>query len=335
MGTLKAAILGRPDGWHVRSLRDSLARRGIEVTCLPSTRIISRCAPSGAPMIESGGVDLESLDMLFVRSLPGGSLEQVIYRVDALHRLRDLGVRVINSASVMERTVDKLFTLCLLERAGLPVPATVACERSDQAMEAFEELGGDVVVKPLFGSEGRGMLRVSDMDLAYRVFSALEQHNYIFYLQEFLPHANTDYRLFIVNDKVLGAMRRTGRNWKSNVAQGAQVSRVEPDEAMQRLALEAAGVFDADYLGVDLLRTVDGRNVLLEVNGIPGWRGFKKATGIDAGEVLVDHILGDPAGKVVKRDDRIRTGFMGGPDSMSIGDSGPETRERDLGQALR
>ncbi|HCR37919.1 MAG TPA: RimK family alpha-L-glutamate ligase [Synergistaceae bacterium] len=301
MGTLRAAILGRGDGWHVRSLHDSLARRGIEAAYLPSTRIVSRCAPSGTPLIESGGIELGSLDMLFVRSLPGGSLEQVIYRVDALHRLQDLGVRVINSAAVIERTVDKLFTLCLLEKAGLPVPATVACEKLDQAMEAFEELGGDVVVKPIFGSEGRGMIRVSDTDLAYRVFSALEQQHYIFYLQEFLPHANRDYRLFIVDGKVIGAMRRTGRNWKSNVAQGAQVAQVEPDRAMKALALEAAGVFDADYLGVDLLRTVDGRNFLLEVNGIPGWRGFQKATGIDAGDVLVDHILGEISRKAVGR----------------------------------
>ncbi len=301
MGTLRAAILGRGDGWHVRSLHDSLARRGIEAACLPSTRIVSRCAPSGTPLIESGGIELGSLDMLFVRSLPGGSLEQVIYRVDALHRLQDLGVRVINSAAVIERTVDKLFTLCLLEKAGLPVPATVACEKLDQAMEAFEELGGDVVVKPIFGSEGRGMIRVSDTDLAYRVFSALEQQHYIFYLQEFLPHANRDYRIFIVDGKVIGAMRRTGRNWKSNVAQGAQVAQVEPDRAMKALALGAAGVFDADYLGVDLLRTVDGRNVLLEVNGIPGWRGFQKATGIDAGDVLVDHILGEISRKAVGR----------------------------------
>lgn len=213
--------------------------------------------------------------------------------MDALHRLQSLGVRVINSASVIERTVDKLFTLCLLEEAGLPVPGTVACERFDQAMEAFGELGGDVVVKPLFGSEGRGMLRVTDVDLAYRVFSALEQQHYVFYLQEFLPHANRDYRLFVVAGRVIGAMQRMGSNWRSNVAQGAQVVPAEPDSAMEALALEAAGVVDAEYIGVDILRTVDGMNVLLELNGIPGWRGFLKATGIDAGEILVDHVLGE------------------------------------------
>ncbi len=300
MGTLRAAILGRGDGWHVQSLHDSLARRGIEAPCLPSTRIVSRCGPGSSPFIETGGVDLESLDLLFVRSLPGGSLEEVIYRVDALHRLESLGVRVINSASVIERTVDKLFTLCLLERAGLPVPATVTCEKFDQAMEAFEELGGDVVVKPLFGSEGRGMVRVSDPDMAYRVFSALEQQRYIFYLQEFLPHANRDYRLFVVAGNVIGAMQRTGRNWKSNVAQGAQVAPLEPDSVMESLALDAAKVVEAEYLGVDILRTVDGRNMLLELNGIPGWRGFQKATGIDAGNVLVDHILGETSRKAVR-----------------------------------
>ncbi|MCF7935680.1 MAG: RimK family alpha-L-glutamate ligase [Synergistales bacterium] len=287
---MRVAILGKRDGWHVRSLQRSLGCRGIDASCLSATRFLSRCG--GAPPLESGGVDLAALDVLFVRSVPGGSLEQVIYRIDALHRLESLGVRVVNTAAVIERTVDKLFTLATLEGAGLPVPATVACERFDQAMEAFAELGGDVVVKPLFGSEGRGMLRVDDPELADRVFSALEQQRYVFYLQEYLPHGNCDYRVFLMGGEVLGAMRRCGTGWRTNVAQGGRVAPVEMDRELERLALEAAAVVEADYLGVDILRTDDGRTMLLELNGIPGWRGFLKATGIDAGEVLIHRVFG-------------------------------------------
>ncbi|MEA3507563.1 MAG: RimK family alpha-L-glutamate ligase [Synergistota bacterium] len=296
MGDLRAAVLGRSDGWHVNSLRESLTRRGVDVVCLPATRLVSRCAAAGRPSLESVEKDMGALDMLFVRSVPGGSLEQVIYRIDALHRLQAMKIRVINSASVIERTVDKLFTLCLLENAGLPVPATVACERFDKAMEAFEELGKDVLVKPLFGSEGRGIIRVTDVDLAYRVFSALEQSGYVFYVQEFLPHANVDYRVFVVGGRAIGAMKRTGKSWRTNVAQGARVMPVEADGAMEAMALEAAKVVDAEYLGIDILRTVDGRTFLLELNGIPGWKGLLKATGINAGEALLDHVLGGYSG---------------------------------------
>ncbi|MFP4481950.1 MAG: RimK family alpha-L-glutamate ligase [Thermovirgaceae bacterium] len=289
---MRAAILGRMDGWHVQSLRRALSGRGIESSCVAATRLVSRCA-TAKPPLEAAGEDLSGCDLLFVRSVPGGSLEQVIYRVDSLHRLQGLGVRVINSAAVIERTVDKLYTLSVLEDAGLPVPATVACERSEQAMEAFLCLGGDVVVKPLFGSEGRGMLRVSDPDLAYRVFSALEQNRYIYYLQEYLPHENRDFRVFVVSGKSLGVMQRDGTEWRSNVARGARVARAEAVPEIESLALEAAALFDADYLGVDVIRVEDGRVMLLEINGIPGWRGFLKATGINAGEVLVESVLNE------------------------------------------
>lgn len=292
MGTLRAAILGKKDGWHVQSLRQALSDRGIESSCFATTGLVSRCA-TAMPLVEAGGEDLLGYDLLFVRSVPGGSLEQVIYRVDLLHRLQSLGVRVINSADVIERAVDKLYTLSILEDAGLPVPATVACERFEQAMEAFSYLGGDVVVKPLFGSEGRGMLRVSDPDLAYRVFSALEQSRYVYYLQEYLPHENSDFRVFVVAGKSLGVMRRDGTDWRSNVARGARVARAEAVPEIENLALEAASLFDADYLGVDVIRVEDGRIMLLEVNGIPGWRGFLEATGINAGEVLVEHVLNE------------------------------------------
>lgn len=290
MGALRAAILGKRDGWHVQQLGRALSCRGVETACFPATRLVSRCAAAGPPL-EVDSEDLSGYDLLFVRSIPGGSLEQVIFRVDALHRLQGLGVRVINPAGVIERTVDKLHTLSVLEDAGLPVPATVACERSEQAMEAFAALGGDVVVKPLFGSEGRGMLRVSDPDLAYRVFSALEQNRYIYYLQEYLPHNNRDFRVFTVAGESLGVMRRDGADWRSNVARGARVARAGSVPEIEGLALEASALFDADYLGVDVIKVEDGRIMLLEVNGIPGWRGFLKATGINAGEVLVESVL--------------------------------------------
>jgi RimK family alpha-L-glutamate ligase len=290
MGALRAAILGKKDGWHVQDLRRTLSSRGIEASCFAATRLVSRCSTFN-PSLEAGGEDLSGYDLLFVRSVPGGSLEQVIYRIDALHRLQGLGVRVINPAAVIERSVDKLYTLSILEDSGFPVPATIACEHSEQAMEAFLCLGGDVVVKPLFGSEGRGMLRVSDPDLAYRVFSALEQNRYIYYLQEYLPHDNRDFRVFVVAGESLGVMQRKGTDWRSNVARGARVAPAGAVPEIEKIALEAANLFDADYLGVDVIRVEDGRIMLLEVNGIPGWRGFLKATGINAGEVLVESVL--------------------------------------------
>ena len=215
-----------------------------------------------------------------VRSLDG-SLEQVIFRVDALHTLV---VPCINSPRALERTIDKFLASALLARAGVPTPRTIACERRDDALEAFDELGGDVIVKPLFGSMGAGMTRVDDRDVAYRVFHALELERAVYYLQEALP-ADRDVRAFVVGGRVLAAIERVGDGWRANLARGASARPTELSAEQERLCLAAAEALGADYAGVDLLG-----NYVLELNGIPGWRGLQDATGADVAAALVAHV---------------------------------------------
>jgi RimK family alpha-L-glutamate ligase len=289
---VKTIILGQRGGRHVTLLQKALARRGIAAPCLPITRLAAY--PGGKPGLYAPGEDkeLQSLDeaeVVFVRAIPGGSLEQVIFRVSALHCLEQYGKRVINPPTAIERGVDKYFTLCLLARAGLPVPRTMVTERVDQAMAAFEELGGDVVVKPLFGSEGRGMTRVTDPDTALRVFKALELGHYVYYLQEYLDHGREDIRIFVIGGKAVAAMRRKGNGWKTNIAAGAVGEALELDDGLVEMGLKASAVLGADYAGVDVLPCADGYR-LVEVNTIPAWSGLKKATGVDVAELLVNYV---------------------------------------------
>jgi glutathione synthase/RimK-type ligase-like ATP-grasp enzyme len=116
--------------------------------------------------------------------------------VDALHRLEDRGVPVMNPPAAIERTVDKFWTTALLEQAGLPVPETIVCEHPDEAVAAFRALG-DVVVKPLFGSMGLGMVRVSDAEMAFRVSRTLEAIRGVYYLQRAVDHAGCDIRAIV------------------------------------------------------------------------------------------------------------------------------------------
>lgn len=289
------------------ALQAALHRRGISAPCFPISRLTAGVgmlprltAPpgSGNGSGSDGGNedDLARYDVLFVRTIPGGSLEQIIFRVDALHRLENAGVRVVNSPTAIERSVDKYYTSTLLEDAGLPTPRTVVTERFDQAMAAFEALGSDVIVKPLFGSEGRGMVRVTDPDTAYRVFRALELGRYVYYLQEFIPHGHEDIRLFVIGTEVVAAMTRRGANWKTNVAQGASVAPLDAPTELQAMALRAAQAVGADYAGVDILPIVGGGYTVVEVNGIPGWRGLQRATGVDVAGRLVTYILGAGSG---------------------------------------
>ncbi|MGD8997605.1 MAG: RimK family alpha-L-glutamate ligase [Anaerolineae bacterium] len=286
---MKLGIIGHRGGWHAAALQEALARRGIEAPFFGITHLVARL--SMRPWLEVGGEPLERYDALFVRLIPGGSLEQVIFRVDALHRLENAGVRVVNPPSVIERTVDKYYTSTLLEDAGLPTPRTVVAEQFSDAMDAFRELGGDVVVKPIFGSEGRGMTRVSDPDTAYRVFRALELGRYVYYLQEFIPHRQEDIRVFVIGGEAVAAMVRRGETWKTNVAQGAEALALTPDDELRELSVRAADALGADYAGVDILPAGDGRYTVIEINGIPGWQGLAEATGINVAEHLVDYVL--------------------------------------------
>jgi RimK family alpha-L-glutamate ligase len=298
---MKVAILGSRSGWHEARLGRALQTRGVETVVAPITALAAGVADGDR--LAAGGVRLDDCAAVIVRAIPGGSLEQVIFRVDALHRLARLGVAVINSPRCIERTVDKYFTSTLLEDAGLPTPRTRVCERLDDALAAFEALGGDVVLKPLFGSEGRGIVRVSDPDLAYRTCRTLELTRSVFYLQEFVPHGGRDVRAFVVGGRVVAAMTRRAAGWKTNVSQGARTEPLALPGALERLSVQAAALLEADYAGVDLLRAEDGRVLVIEVNGIPGWRGLQQTTDVDVAAVIAEHAIAtgertQPAGAV-------------------------------------
>ncbi len=244
----------------------------------------------GDVAVRSRDVWLDGCDAVIVRGIPRGSLEQVIFRVDALHALEARGVTCVNGPRAIERTVDKFLASALLARAGVPTPQTIACERPDDALAAFDELGGDVIVKPLFGAMGTGMTRVDDADVAYRVFQALAVERAVYYLQQALPHDGRDLRAFVVGGRVLAAIERVGSGWRANLARGARARPTELSAEQERLCLAAAEALDVEYAGVDVLRAADGRDYVLELNGIPGWRGLQEATGADVAAALVAHV---------------------------------------------
>ena len=286
---MKVAILGSRGGWHEARLADALRARGVVPVVVPITRLVGRLGDSTG--LSAQDERLEECAAVLVRAIPAGSLEQVIFRVDALHRLTRMGVPVINSPRCIERSVDKYLTSSLLRDGGLPTPRTIVCERFEDAMTAFEELGGDIVLKPLFGAEGRGMVRISDADIAYRTCRALELSRSIFYLQAYVAHGDRDVRAFVVGDRVVAAMTRHGNGWKTNVAQGARVERVNLSPELVELAVRGARLLEADYAGVDLLPRDGGGVFVLEVNGIPGWQGLQRTTEVDLAGAIADHVV--------------------------------------------
>src|SRR5205814_8188257 len=123
-----------------------------------------------------------------------------------------------------------------------------------------------VVVNPLVGAEGRGLIRVSDPEMAWRTFRTLERLQAVIYLQRFVRHPGWDLRVFVLGGRVLAAMRRYAKDgWRTNVAQGgrAEVASATAEEA--QLALAAAEAVGAPIAGVDLLPRPDGGYYVLEV----------------------------------------------------------------------
>jgi RimK family alpha-L-glutamate ligase len=284
---MEVAILGGGHGWHFAELDRAFRARGHRARVFRISALVAHIGDG--PRLEADGADLQDADAVLARSIPAGSLEQVVFRVDALHWLERLGIPVMNKAVTIERTVDKFYTSALLDAAGLPTPRTVVAERMEDALSAFRELR-DVIVKPLFGSGGRGMVRVSDEEIAHRVFRALDLERAVFYLQEALSHEGRDIRAFVVGDRVVAAAWRSADGWRTNVSQGGRAERAELRPEWHDLSVRAARVVAAEYAGVDLLPLPDGRVFVLEVNGIPAWQGLQSVTDTDVAAAIVEHL---------------------------------------------
>jgi ribosomal protein S6--L-glutamate ligase len=283
---MRIALLSGGDGWHVRDLQRAASHLGHEAIAVNFRRVSAGV----------GGVpdSLARFDAVLVRTMPPGALEQVVFRMDVLHRLQARGMPVLNPPLALETCIDKYLASARLEAAGLRVPPTIVCQHADVALEAFATLGGDVIVKPLFGSEGRGMVRISDPELAWRTFRTLERVQSVLYLQRFIAHSGWDLRIFVLGGRILTAMRRyAGDDWRTNIAQGGRGERVHLTAAEEELALRAAVAVGAPVAGVDLLPGPAGGWYVLEVNAVPGWRALAPVTEIDVASALIRFLAED------------------------------------------
>jgi len=285
---VKVCIIGSEDSWHGGRLLAAFNRYGVLTQTVSPGRL--RAQIGGSPAVGSLGVPMDDADFVLVRDIPIGSLEQIIFRMDALHVLEAMGVRVVNPPRSIERAVDKYLTSKLLELHGVSTPATIVTESMDEALECVQQWG-QAIIKPLFGGGGKGMVRVEGIEVASRVFRALQLGRYVYYLQEYVDHGIEDIRSFIIDGRVVAAMIRRGSSWKTNVTQGATPIPYVPDAEVVALSIQAAQAIGTFYAGVDLLRDVEGRLCVLEVNSMPGWRGLQQTTAVDIAQALVDALL--------------------------------------------
>lgn len=277
------AILSGFGGWHVEDLIRAAAELGHAARAVDFRHL--------ACGVEAGPAPLAGFDAAIVRTMPSGSLEQIVFRIDVLHAAAANGVNVVNPPRALETCVDKYLTNVRLARAGLLTPPTHVAQRADDAIEAFERLGRDVVLKPIFGSEGRGMVRLTDPETAWRTFHVLERTGQVIYQQQFVRHPGWDLRVFVIDGRVVAAMKRSSRgDWRTNVAQGGLAERATLSREHEALALKAAEAVRCPVAGVDLLPGPGGELYVIEVNAVPGWRALAAASGVDVAREVVRYL---------------------------------------------
>ena len=289
----RIAIVTDDPGWHGRELQQALAARGFASGFLSLTDC--RLEPGRQPLdVILPGFGREAPAAVFVRGVPGGSLERVILRLDILHALEMLDIPVMNTPRVIERSVDKGLTSLLLARAGLPTPPTWVCESDRQARAIISRelaAGRRMVGKPLFGSQGEGLQL---FDNTSSVTAHGEFCGGAYYLQRYIERAPGDWsdiRVFVIAGRAVAAMTRRADHWITNRAQGGRCEALSLDTGLAALAQDAAAVLGADYAGVDLILDNTNQLQVIEVNGIPAWWGLERATGIPIAPLLVDTLL--------------------------------------------
>ncbi len=299
---MRIPILTDDAGWQGAQLQQAFARRGVEAVFVSLKDCVINLAQ------QSPEIQIPYFDALppaaFVRGIAGGTLQQVITRLNVLHMLARQGVRIYNQAQAIERTVDKAMTSFLLRMHSVPTPATWICESRAQ-IEAIRQLAitnrQQLVLKPLFGSQGKGVRKLQD-DEPLPV--PMQQYvDGVYYLQQFIASAGEphDYRVFVVGGKVVAAMKRWGMSWVNNVAIGGRCEAIKPDGKMAEIALSAAQAVDIDYCGVDIIQAAGGDYYVLEVNSIPAWRGLQSVTDFNIADVIVDDFLRKLGASLAKR----------------------------------
>ncbi|HTH61168.1 MAG TPA: RimK family alpha-L-glutamate ligase [Paraburkholderia sp.] len=309
-GATRIGIATDATGWHTGRLRRALRERGALARCfdLADCRIDTTSGPHG---IVLPGFGHALPDAVFVRGIAGGTFEQVTLRLGILHALRELGVPVYNDARAIERSVDKSMTSLLLHRHGVPTPATWAAESRAFAQRVLMReaaAGRRVVIKPLFGSQGKGLRRLGAGARAGTMtpLPTLDgDYRRVAYLQRYVEgeQPGFDWRVLVIGGRARCAMRRVGgRRWIHNFAQGASCEPAELDGALAHTAVAAANALGLDYAGVDLIPNPDDANrpLVLEVNGVAAWRGLQSVTTFDIAGALADDLLGRRMGHALR-----------------------------------
>ena len=286
---MKMGIMTRDEnGWCTTQLRKSMKKQNITPFIFNHLPIIGRV--NYGPEASVNKTDLiKELDALITRPIGHGTIEEIFFRMNLLRKLERAGLPIINPPLAIEQAVDKYCSLTLFQENGLPVPRTAVTESPDEALKCFHELGGDIILKPLFGSRGIGATRITDPNIAARIFQTITYHHGVLYLQQYINHKGTDIRAFVIGNQVTAAMHRKSTNWKTNISSGAKPTHLKLSTELENLAIKAAKVIGCKITGADIIEGPNGP-VLIELNSQPGWKGLQTVTKKCIADEIINYV---------------------------------------------
>jgi len=228
---------------------------------------------------------------------PGGVVDRCLsYRrgFAQLRVLADRGVTTVNRIDVVENCGDKLRTSSLLQAAGVPTPETRVASTPQAALQAIEELGYPVVLKPTVGSWGRLIARLNDRDAAEAVIEhkttlGSYQHS-ILYLQRYVDKPERDIRAFVAGGETLCAIYRRAPHWVTNTARGASTANCPVTPELASLCQRAAAAVGGGLVAVDLVEDRHRGLLVLEVNHTMEFRNSIEPTGVDIPARMIDYV---------------------------------------------
>jgi ribosomal protein S6--L-glutamate ligase len=267
------AILGSTSSWHVAEILKECSHQSISVSVVDWTTLGASADDRGErfwPKL------LHQADAVLVRNMPSGTLEQVISRMDILARISATGKVVLNHPKSLEAAVDKYLTMTRLLDAGIPVPQTAIVQSHTDLQSVTEEYGGNVVLKPIFGSNGQGLVRFQNTTTQLPPFFLKTG---VCVAQKYIANEGWDIRILVIGPAAY-AMKRIAAagEWRTNISQGGRAEPFTPPAEWVLLARSAAQALGVDIAGVDLMLGNDGSIWVLEVNAIPGWRALQTVT---------------------------------------------------------
>ena len=295
MSATRVLVLGGGDGWHSKQLSDAAKKLGCELAFAGYESLSSHVRADGTYRHRCGAGPLDEFDSILTRTMPAGSLERITFRLAILHSLVG-SVPIVNSPRGLEIAIDKFATLAHVGSLGFEVPETKVVQTRREAIDAFDELDGDCVVKPIFGGEGRGVSRILDRELAWYTFATLDQLDAVMYVQRFVPPGGSDTRMLVIGDEVIGVRRTNAHGFRTNQIERSTPAHVELSEEQCQMALRITRSIGLAFSSVDLIDSDDGTQRVLEVNAIPGWRGAQSVVNESIAEKIIRLMIGQRIG---------------------------------------